>query len=260
MQIFVTQRNSSWPYSRTVNCRCLPVTLQLWASACDGLEMFFSYATLLPLPNTYKKRACAHLPHLRPWLLRTGDRKHIDLRRVRNSRKLLLPSTRAPLNSCSLKLLLPHTHVIAPAHPLGVRSHTGTRRLVCMCVYVHVGVVSVYVHVFVDSQAHELTFSRTHTCARDLQLRIALEKADLAEFTRCITSLNELYHKANLLCKVTALSPLSLPSLYLSALPAFSPNLCLRLLLYLLCLTLILVSPACVLPPSVVCACGVFGA
>ena len=41
------------------------------------------------------------------------------------------------------------------------------------------------------------------TChAYETHLRLALEKADLAEFTRCLTSLNELYHKANLLQQV----------------------------------------------------------
>jgi hypothetical protein len=40
------------------------------------------------------------------------------------------------------------------------------------------------------------------TCdAFETHLRISLEKADLAEFTRCLTSLNELYHKAHLLCQ-----------------------------------------------------------
>ena len=39
----------------------------------------------------------------------------------------------------------------------------------------------------------------TLTCdAYETLLRIALEQADLAEFTRCLTSLNELYHKADL--------------------------------------------------------------
>ena len=41
------------------------------------------------------------------------------------------------------------------------------------------------------------------TChAYETHLRLALEKADLAEFTRCLTSLNELYHKAHLLQQV----------------------------------------------------------
>lgn len=40
------------------------------------------------------------------------------------------------------------------------------------------------------------------TCdAYETHLRIALEKADVAECTRCITSLNELYHKAHLVCQ-----------------------------------------------------------
>ena len=38
--------------------------------------------------------------------------------------------------------------------------------------------------------------------AYETHLRIALERADLAEFTRCITSLNELFHKAHLVCQV----------------------------------------------------------